>query len=114
MNNTKEDRSGALPDWLFEKTKTLAKIEVPYFLTQLNTLWPDLESRLNIHTNDKYGILNSIALQAGREYEPAEESKSYAVAIKLRIEIRPFIGLNFNRFCVPALDRFTKVSKRLK
>ena len=50
-----------LPAWLFDATKTSSGIEIPYFLTQLNTMWPDLEDRLGINVKSEEGVLNSIA-----------------------------------------------------
>lgn len=61
MNNSEPSPSPAVPDWLFEEVDTPSGWRLPYFLTQLNTMWPDLQDRLGIHVNTEQGVLNSLA-----------------------------------------------------
>ena len=48
-------------DWFYEEVNTPAGITLPYFLTQLNTLWPDLESSRQVHVNSEEGVANTLA-----------------------------------------------------
>ena len=61
MNNSESSTAPAAPDWLFEEVDTPSGWRLPYFLTQLNTMWPDLQDRLSIHVNTEQGVLNSMA-----------------------------------------------------
>ena len=61
MINSSTSEKMYLPDWLIDATKTSSGIEIPYFLTQLNTMWPDLEDRLGINVKSEEGVLNGIA-----------------------------------------------------
>jgi glycosyltransferase involved in cell wall biosynthesis len=47
--------------WLFKEVNTVVGIPIPYFLTQLLTVWPDLKEKMNIGTDTEDSILNSIA-----------------------------------------------------
>jgi glycosyltransferase involved in cell wall biosynthesis len=61
MNNSEHSTVPQVPAWLFEEVDTPSGWRLPYFLTQLNTMWPDLQDRLDIHVNTEQGVLNSIA-----------------------------------------------------
>ena len=61
MNNSESSTAPAAPDWLFEEVDTPSGWRLPYFLTQFNTMWPDLQDRLDIHVNTEQGVLNSMA-----------------------------------------------------
>lgn len=61
MNNSESSTAPAAPDWLFEEVDTPSGWRLPYFLTQLNTMWPDLQDRLGIHVNTEQGVLNTLA-----------------------------------------------------
>ncbi len=54
------DNSGRF-SWLFDPTPTPAGIDLPYFLTQLLTVWPDLDKKIGVGLDTEEGILNSIA-----------------------------------------------------
>lgn len=45
--------------WFDKAVDTNAGVTVPYFLTQLNTLWPDLASQ-HIHTDTEQGVIASM------------------------------------------------------
>ena len=47
--------------WFFTYTKTEPGISVPYFLTQLLTIWPELKKTKTINFNTENGVLNAIA-----------------------------------------------------
>ena len=61
MTNSKTNGASVIPGWLCEEVLTPSGLSLPYFLTQLNTMWPDLEERLGIHANNEEGVLNTIA-----------------------------------------------------
>lgn len=61
MNNSESNTAPEAPAWLFEDVDTPSGWRLPYFLTQLNTMWPDLQDRLGIHVNTEQGVLNSMA-----------------------------------------------------
>ena len=61
MNNSESIAAPVVPDWLFEEVDTPSGLRLPYFLTQLNTMWPDLQDRLGVHVNTEQGVLNSMA-----------------------------------------------------
>jgi len=61
MNSSESSTAPAAPDWLFEEVDTPSGWRLPYFLTQLNTMWPDLQDRLGIHVNTEQGVLNTLA-----------------------------------------------------
>ena len=61
MTNSKTNGTSVIPGWLYEEVLTPSGLSLPYFLTQLNTMWPDLEERLEIHANNEEGVLNTIA-----------------------------------------------------
>ena len=47
--------------WLYEPTETPCGELAPYFLTQLNTLWPDLDDARGINMNSRRGYANAVA-----------------------------------------------------
>ncbi len=47
--------------WFFRLIKTESGILLPYFLTQLLTVWPDLERTKEVNFNTEDGVLNTIA-----------------------------------------------------
>jgi len=47
--------------WFFAPVETPAGVQVPYFLTQLLTVWPDLSDKLGVNCSSVDGVLNSIA-----------------------------------------------------
>jgi glycosyltransferase involved in cell wall biosynthesis len=47
--------------WFFEPVQTPAGVDVPYFLTQLLTVWPDLSDKMGIHCDTVDGVLNAMA-----------------------------------------------------
>lgn len=59
--DTTGDRKPEAFSWLFEPTTTPSGIELPFFLTQLLTIWPDLEQKLNVGVETEEAVLNSIA-----------------------------------------------------
>ncbi len=48
-------------DWLFEDIETPSGLRVPFFLTQLLTIWPDLNKKLGVGVDTEAEVLNSIA-----------------------------------------------------
>ena len=46
---------------MYEEVTTPSGLDLPYFLTQLNTMWPDIEDRLRINVSSEEGVLNTIA-----------------------------------------------------
>lgn len=54
------DNSGRF-NWLFDPTPTPAGIDLPYFLTQLLTVWPDLDTKIGVGIDTEDGVLNTIA-----------------------------------------------------
>jgi len=61
MTHSKNSNVSCIPEWIYEKVTTPSGIELPYFLTQLRTMWPDIVDRLGIHVNLEEGVLNTIA-----------------------------------------------------
>ena len=61
MNNSDSNAAPEAPAWLFEDVDTPSGWRLPCFLSQLNTMWPDLQDRLGIHVNTEQGVLDSMA-----------------------------------------------------
>jgi glycosyltransferase involved in cell wall biosynthesis len=49
------------PRWLVEDVLTPTGVPLPYFLTQLTTLWPDLASSRQIQLDTAQGVANTLA-----------------------------------------------------
>jgi glycosyltransferase involved in cell wall biosynthesis len=61
MNSSEADGNSLIPGWLYDEVMTPSGLKLPYFLTLLNTMWPDLDERLGVHVNTEQGVLNTIA-----------------------------------------------------
>ena len=61
MNNPTSAALSSPTNWFYEPAPTPSGYEVPYFLTQLSSFWPDLEETRNAHLKTEEGYVNLMA-----------------------------------------------------
>lgn len=61
LKSVSQTKNKELFKWFFESTKTKSGISIPYFLTQILTIWPDLKEDRGINFSTETGVLNAIA-----------------------------------------------------
>ncbi len=62
MNNSDQPQLFAASQWFTDEVSTPSGINLPYFLTQLNTMWPDLQDQFNVHAQTVQGVVNTFAI----------------------------------------------------
>lgn len=61
MNDSTQNFLPSTTAWFYEEVQTPSGHQVPYFLTQLSTFWPDLEDTRNAHIKTEEGLVNLMA-----------------------------------------------------
>jgi len=61
LNEIQRDKKIDRFQWFFDNTKTKTGVVLPYFLTQLLTVWPDLNDTKGVNNESENGVLCTLA-----------------------------------------------------